>query len=107
MHYYKIIKDQTVIDLASGKDGLTYVTYQPKHEILLICKEIDAMGIMSDSDKCYHLTTCLPFPVDDYPTVEIEEITEIEYDQLKKNNLVTAEEARIQLLAELMERGVL
>lgn len=107
MHYYKITKDQKVIDLASGKDGLTYVKYQPKHEILLICKEADAMGIMSDSDKCYHLITCLPFPVDAYPTADIEEITEIEYEQLKQNDLVTVEEARVQLLAELMERGVL
>jgi hypothetical protein len=106
MHYYKILKDQKVIDLASGK-SLMYVTYQQKHKILLMCEEVDAMGIISDSDKCYHLKSCLPFPVDDYPTVDVEEITEIEYEQLRDNNLVTADEARMQLLAELMERGVL
>lgn len=106
MHYYKILKDKKVIDLASGR-GLTYVKYESKHGILLICKDVEAMGIISDSEKCYHIKTCLPFPVDDYPTVDIEEIPEIEYDQLKAGNLVTPEEARIQLLAELMERGAL
>lgn len=106
MHYYKIIKDNKVIDLVSGK-ALPYVKYDAKHGILLLCKDVESMGIMSDSEKCYHLKTCLPFPENDYPTADIEEITEIEYDQLKAGNLVTAEEARVELLAELMERGIL
>lgn len=107
MHYYKIVKNQKVIDTYAG-EKLTYVKYQPKHNILLLTDESEAMGIMSDADKCYHLTTLLPFP-DQYscPTVEIEEITEIEYDTLKKNELMSADEIREGLLAELMERGVL
>lgn len=106
MHYYKIMKDQKVIDLASG-DKLVYVKYDLRHKILLLCSEVDAMGIMSDSEKCYHINTCLPFPTADYPDADIEEITEIEYDQLKANKLVTPDEARASLLVELMERGVL
>ena len=105
MHYYKILKDQKVIDLASG--NLQYVRYDLRHDVHVLCKEEEAMGIMSDSDKCYHLKTLLPFLTDDIPTADIEEITEIEYDQLKAGNLVTPDEARMSLLAELMERGVL
>lgn len=106
MHYYKIIKDKKVIDLASGKT-LQYVRYDIRHNIMLLCKEDEAMGIVSDFDKYYHLKTCLPFSIDKYPTVDIEEITEIEYEQLKASDFITPDEARIQLLAELMERGAL
>ena len=51
MHYYKIMKGRKVIDLFSG-EKLVYVKYQPKHQILLLTDETEAMGIMSDSDKC-------------------------------------------------------
>lgn len=106
MHYYKVIKNQNVIDIYSG-DKFRYVKYQPKHKVLLLCNITEAMGFLSDSGKCYHLNSLLPFPNDLYPTVEIVEITEIEYEQLKKNSLMTSDEIREDLLAELMERGML
>ena len=63
---------------------------------------------MSDSDKCYHLENLLPFPDEcHYITAKIEEIAEIEYDNLKKNSLQSADDIRENLLVELMERGVL
>lgn len=107
MHYYKIMKGRKVIDLFSG-EKLVYVKYQPKHQILLLTDETEAMGIMSDADKCYHLEYLLPFPDEcHYITAKIEEIAEIEYDDLKKNSLQSADDIRENLLVELMERGVL
>jgi len=100
------MKDQKVVDLYSG-DNFRYVKYQPKHKILLLCNISEAMGFLSDSDKCYHLNSLLPFPDNLYPTVEAVEITEIEYEQLKKNMFMTSDEIREDLLAELMERGML
>lgn len=107
MHYYKIMKGRKAIDLFSG-EKLVYVKYQPKHQILLLTDETEAMGIMSDSDKCYHLENLLPFPDEcHYITAKIEEIAEIEYEDLKKNSLQSADDIRENLLVELMERGVL
>lgn len=106
MHYYQILRNGTAIDTCSG-DKLTYVRYQKRHNTLLLCNQADAEGIMSDSGKCYHINTLLPFPVDDYLTVSIEEISELEYELLKSRNLLTADEIRANLLTELIERGAL
>ena len=101
------MKSRKVIDLFSG-EKLVYVKYQPKHQILLLTDETEAMGIMLDYDKCYHLETLLPFPDDcHYITAKIEEIAEIEYDDLRENLLQSADDILENLLVELMERGVL
>lgn len=106
MHYYRILRNGSVIDTYSGVN-LTYVKYQKKHNTLLLCNQADAEGIVADSGKCYHINTLLPFPVDDYLTVMIEEISEIEYERLKDQNMKTADEIRADLLSELIERGAL
>lgn len=107
MVYYKVLNNNgNVIDLVSG-NRLLYVKYQEKHSILLLCDEREAMGIVSDTGKCYHLVTCLPFPNDDYPTASIERITEAEYEQLQRCNFMTADEIRSDLIKELIKRGIL
>lgn len=106
MHYYQILRNGVIIDTYSGVK-LTYVKYQEKHRTLLLCNQTDAEGIIADSGKCYHINTLLPFPVDDYLTADIEEISEIEYERLKERDLKTADEIRADLLNELIERGAL
>lgn len=103
--FYKVIKNRQVIDVL---DSLHYVKYQLKHKILLLCDESEAQGILSsDCNTAWHTTDLLPFPVDKYSTVTLEEIDEFEYNRLKTLNLQTPEQIAEAVLTELMERGVL
>lgn len=105
MKYYKVIHNQKVIDVISG--DLRYVKYQLKHKIPLLCDVSEAQGILSDSNNCYHTRELLPFPVDEFPTVTIEEITKAEYEQLCRCCLKSVEEINAELISELIERGIL
>ena len=101
------MKSRKVIDLYSG-ERLVYAKYQPKHQILLLTKGTEAMGIVADSDKCYYPENLLLFSGEcHYITAKIEGIAEIEYDDLKKNSLQSADNILENLLVELMGRGVL
>ncbi len=103
--YYKVIHNKKVIDVL---DSLQFCKYQLKHKTLLLCDEKDAQGILSSSgDTAYHIPTCLPFPVDIFPTVSLKEITKSEYDSFTRLHLKTAEQITEELIVELMERGVL
>lgn len=103
--FYKVIKDKKVIDALSS---LCYVKYQLKHKILLHCREEDAEGILSSTkDTAYHLSSLNPFPVDRFATVELEEITEHEFNQLVKNHCMSADEIIDRYTASLFEQGVL
>ena len=102
---YKVIRNKQVIDVLPR---LTYVKYQLKHNILLLCDEKDAQGILSsDGTTAYHIATLLPFPVDNFLNVSLEEITTQEYEQLKAFHLKTPEEDAEAVLLDLMERGML
>lgn len=103
--YYKVMYNQKVIDVL---DKLQYCKYQLKHRVLLLCDECEAQGILSSSgETAYHLSTNLPFPVDTFPTVSIEEITYTEYERLLQNHFKTPQEIRKDLIKELIQRGVL
>lgn len=105
MSYYQVIYNRKVIDVL---DRLVYCKLQLKHKVLLLCQEKEAQGILSsDCSSAYHTSELLPFPVSDYPTVTIEEITKTEYDRLKDLNFKTADEIREDLITELIERGIL
>lgn len=104
--YYKVIYKQRIIDVLSE---LKYVRYQLKHKILLLCPFEEAEGVLSsDRESAYH-TYDVPhnFPVDIYPTVTLEEITEAEYKQLKRLHIMTPEEIIDAYTAELIETGVI
>lgn len=105
MAYYKVIHNKNIIDTVSG--DLRYVKFQTKHRILLLCDESEAQGFLGDSENCYHTSSLLPFPVDTFATVTLEEITQAEYESLRRTNLMSADEIRMELLQELLERGVL
>lgn len=102
---YKVIKNKKVIDLLPK---LVFVKYQLKHNILLLCDEKEAQGILSsDGNTAYHISTLLPFPVDTFDSVSVEEIDQREYERLKAFHMQTPEEVAEAVLLDLMERGVL
>lgn len=105
MKYYQVIHNKKVIDIL---DNLSYCKFQLKHKLLLLCNKDEAQGILSsDGTYAYHMSEYLPFPVSDYPTVTIEEITKTEYDKLKNMDFKTADEIREDMIVELLERGIL
>ena len=103
--FYKVIKNNTVIDVL---DKLVFLKYQPKHKIMVLCGENDAQAILSsDGDMIWHESTLYKIPVDGYDTVELIEIDEYEYKQLKMLNYKTPEEIVDSLILELINEGVL
>jgi hypothetical protein len=108
MKYFKLMLNRNAVDLLHYEDSPTYVKFQNYHGIPLRCGERDAQGILADSGKIYNTSTCLPFPNQGmYPTVTLEEITENEYDSLNDREFKSAEQIRLELLEELIERGVI
>ena len=103
--YYKVIKNQKVIDIL---DSLQYVKYQLKHRVLLFCDVKEAQGVLSsDGQTAYHTSEYLPFPCDEFETVTIEEITESEYKSLSRLHLMTPEDIAQEVIMDLMKRGAL
>ena len=69
--YYKVLKNDKVIDVL---DHLTFVKYQEKHQIMVICINADAQAIISsDGDYIWHVPGLYDIPVEGYDTVNLEE----------------------------------
>lgn len=103
--FFKVIKNNRVIDVL---DLLTYVKYQQKHNIMLLCPENEAEAIVSSDGKYYWRTQ--DFPSNKYKnidTVELIEIDKYEYQHLKILNGKTIEEILDEYTLSLMESGVL
>jgi hypothetical protein len=107
MKYFKFIKNCKVVDLLHYEDSPTYVKFQNVHAIPVRCGIKDAQGILSDNGKIYNTSSLLPFPVDIYPTVTMEEITENEYDYLLDKDFKSVDTIREELITEMIERGIL
>lgn len=103
--YYKVIKDNKIIDVL---DDLIYLKWQPEHKIMVLTDINDAQAILS-SDKNYvwHEKSLYEIPADGYDTVEIFEIDEYEYKQLKMLNLSTPEEIIDSFVLSLLENNVI
>ena len=103
--YYKVLKDNRVIDVL---DHLIFVKHQAKHNIMLLCDKSEAQAIVS-SDGLYfwHIPGLYRIPVDGYDTVELVEIDEYEYKQLKMLNMKTPEEILDEYTLLLLEGGIL
>ena len=104
--YYKVIKDNRVIDVL---DHLIYLKYQPKHKIMVLSDENEAQAILSsDKNTIWHERTLYNIPVNSecYDTVDIEPIDQFEYRKLKTLNLSTPEEIIDSFLLELINNGV-
>ena len=103
--YYKVIKDGKVIDVL---DHLSFVKYQEKHRIMVACAKEEAQAIISsDGDYIWHVNGLYNIPVDGYDTVELVEIDEHEYRQLKTLNMRTPEEIIDEYTLLLIEGGIL
>ena len=103
--YYKVLKNGKTIDVL---DGLVYLKYQEKHNIMLLCSEYEAQAILSsDKETVWHVKGMYKLPVDGYDTVELEEIDSYEYKKLKNLSLKTPEEIIDAFVLELVDNGVL
>ena len=103
--YYKVLKDNKVIDVL---DHLVFCKYQKKHGIMLLCDESEAQAIVSsDGTYCWHVKWLYKIPVDGYDTVELVEIDEYEYKQLKALNMKTPQDIIDEFVLSLLEGGVL
>lgn len=103
--YYKVLKDDKVIDVL---DRLSFVKYQPKHEIMVACAKSEAQAIISSNGEyIWHVHGLYNVPVDGYDTVKIVAIDEYEYKQLKVLNLRTPEEIIDAYTLLLLEDNVL
>lgn len=105
MEYYKVMKDNKVIDVL---DKLIFFKYQKKHGIMEHCDINEAQAILSsDSKHIWHEETLYQIPVEGYDTVSIEPIDKFEYNKLKMLNMKSAEEIIDEFLLSLIEGGIL
>lgn len=103
--YYKVLKNNKVIDVL---DNLIYLKWEPKHKIMVLTDENDAQAILSsDKDTIWHERTLYKVPVDGYDTVDLVEIDEYEYKQLKMLNLSTPEAIIDNFLLTLLENNII
>ena len=81
--FYKIMQGNTVIDAIAG---VQYVVFQERNRLNIIGKKAEAFGIMSsDMSTIWHVEGLAEIPAgSDYQTVTMVEITEEEYDALRK-----------------------
>jgi hypothetical protein len=103
--YYKVIKNNKVIDVL---DKLIYLRYQEKHDRMVLCDESKAQAFFSsDRQYVWHTEALYQLPVDKYDTVELVEIDEYEYKQLKVLNCKTPSQIIDEYTLLLLEGGIL
>ena len=104
--YYKVLKNNKVIDVL---DNLIYLKWEPKHKIMVLSDENEAQAILSsDKNTIWHEETLYKVPVDEmFDTVELVEIDEYEYKQLKVLNMKTPESIIDEYNLLLIEMGVI
>lgn len=103
--YYKVLKDNKVIDVL---DSLTYLRWQPKHKMMVLSDENEAQAILSsDKNTIWHEKTLYNVPVSGYDTVELVEIDEYEYKQLKMLNGKTPEQIIDEFVFSLLEDKII
>lgn len=103
--YYKVMKDNRVIDVL---DRLVFLKYDSKHRVMVLCEEEDAQAILSsDKEVIWHEETLYNIPTDGFDTVSVIEIDKYEYQQLKALNYKTPNEIVDAVIFELINNGVL
>ena len=103
--YYKVIKNNKVIDVL---DHLTYLKWQPKNKIMLLCDLDEAQAILSsDRNTVWHVEGLYDLNVDGYDAVELIQIDEFEYKQLKALNMKTPEAIIDSFLLTLIENDII
>lgn len=103
--YYKVVKDNKVIDVL---DHLSFVKYHKKNNIMIACDQSEAQAIVSsDGVYIWHVVGLYGIPVSGYDTIELVEITEYEYKQLKVLNMKSPEEIIDEYTLLLLEDNIL
>jgi hypothetical protein len=103
--YYKVLKNNKVIDVL---DNLIYLKWEPKHKIMVLTDENDAQAVLSsDNNTIWHEKSLYKVPVCGYDEVEIVEIDEFEYKQLKTLSMKTPEEIIDNFLLTLIENNII
>ena len=103
--YYKVLKDNKVIDVL---DRISYVKYNEKHKCFLLTNKNYAQAILSsDGEYVWHVNNLLNIPVGGYDTVELQEIDVYEYKQLKALGCKTPEQIVENFLLLLVEEGII
>lgn len=103
--FYKVVKDGRVIDVL---DRLVYLKHQKKHNRMIFCDEDEAQAVFSSDGKyIWHEESLYNIPVDGYDTVELIEIDEYEYNQLKILNMRTPQEIIDAYTKMLLDEGLI
>lgn len=103
--FYKVIKNNKVIDVL---DNLTYLKWQPKHKIMVLCNENEAQAILSsDKNTIWHERTLYDVPVSGFDSVDLIEIDEYEYRRLKILNGKTSEQIIDEFVLALFENNII
>ena len=103
--YYKVLKNGRVIDVL---DHLTFVKYQAKHEIMIVCPRTEAQAIISSDERYFwHVKGLYRIPVDGYDTVELVEIDKYEYESLRVLNMKTPEQIVDEFVLSMIKDGVI
>jgi len=103
--FYKVLKNGKVIDVL---DQLIFLKWNPKHSIMVLSSEDDAQAILSsDKQTIWHERTFYNVPVSGYDTVDLVEIDEYEYKQLKVLNGKTPEEIIDAYTLMLVSNGII
>ena len=108
MQFYKVIKDNKVIDVLNENE-IYYLKYSRKHKTMFNASgKRDAQAIYSSDRKyVWHVNTFHDIPVDGYDTVSLEEIDVYEYNNLKLMNNMTYDEIVDSVILSLVEGGIL
>lgn len=103
--YYKVLKDNKVIDVL---DNLIFLKWEPKHKIMILSDENEAQAVLSsDKNTIWHEKTLYNVPVLGFDEVEIQEINKYEYEQLKVLNMKSPEEIIDNFVASLLESNII
>ena len=103
--FYKVLKNNKVIDVL---DNLIYLKWEPKHKIMVLSGIDEAEAILSsDKNTIWHEKTLYKVPVDGYDTVELVEIDEYEYKQLKMFGCRSLNEVLDEYTLLLIQEGII
>jgi hypothetical protein len=103
--FYKVIKNNKVIDVL---DKLVYLRYQPKHNRMVLCDKSKAQAFFSsDRKNIWYTETLYRLPIDKYEEVELIEIDEFEFKQLRVLNMKTPEAIVDEMVLYMIENHII
>jgi hypothetical protein len=102
--FYKVLSENRVVDVLNH---LSYARYMANKK-LVICPSSQAQVIVSsDETRCWHIRGLYAVPGQSSDPLELVEIDEYEYRQLKALNGKTPEEIIDEYTLFLIEEGLL